>query len=197
MGETTGERIIVLKDSKLIMIFIFSLPKHLATEVEDNLTKIFDRTENILKATKDQKVKDYIRLIADRVKNLSTVKGTIPQSKIISPPLPPIDNNAELSANQEVVVNSINVPESVVTHVGFIEEESEVMKMLRENSENSTSTCEEAMEEVEFPNIQNSTLKGRILEGGSSESAIVGKKLKYESPLEFLRLPKSNKYEDT
>lgn len=183
-----------------LMTILRSLPKHLSTEVEDNLTKIVDKTENILKATKDQKVKDYLRLIADRVKSLAVPSA---QPKVVSSPLLPIVNT-EPSAKEitEIVAEAPEADHSVT--VEDTEEESEVMKMLRENSE-STSTPEETNQEdtdpLEFPQIQRPAAKGRVLGGGSgvsnSDSSIVVKKLKYESPLEFLRLPKSNKYEDT
>lgn len=77
-----------------------------------------------------------------------------------------------------------------------VEEDSEVSRMIREISE-SQEQVEKPLVEIEFPEFTSRGTK-EILDGSakrSNESAEenIGKKLKYESPLEFLRLPK-NKY---
>lgn len=77
-----------------------------------------------------------------------------------------------------------------------VEEDSEVSRMIREISE-GLDQIEKPPVEIEFPEFFSRGTK-EILDGSakrSNESAEenIGKKLKYESPLEFLRLPK-NKY---
>lgn len=80
------------------------------------------------------------------------------------------------------------------------EEESEVSKMIKENDERP-AVEEEAPTEIKFPEIQK-PMKGVLevskvctkhqMQNPAKDQNVV-KKIKYESPLEFLRLPK-NKY---
>lgn len=77
-----------------------------------------------------------------------------------------------------------------------VEEDSEVSRMIREISE-SQEQVEKPPVEIEFPEFTSRGMK-EILDGSAkrlneSVEENIGKKLKYESPLEFLRLPK-NKY---
>jgi hypothetical protein len=133
-----------------------------------------------------------MKIIADKVRSFVT----IPKS-------------AEVVGDQQSAKDeqSSSVPENTPKHIDDTtqipfasdEEESALMKMLKEDSENPASESEVAVN-IEFPDIQKK-MKG-ILDGegtkrtetmASESDQSVTKKLKYESPLEFLRVPK-NKY---
>lgn len=80
---------------------------------------------------------------------------------------------------------------------GEIDEDSAVSRMIRETSE-SHEQVEEAPVEIAYPEINGSTKRTRVMESREQFAAAdetMEKKLKYESPLEFLRMPK-NKYDE-
>lgn len=130
-----------------------------------------------------------MKIIADKVRSFVTV----------SKPAEVVGDQQSAKDEQSSSVPE-NTPKSIddTTQMAGDEGESAVMKMLKEDSENPAMESEVAVN-IEFPDIQKK-MKG-ILDGeGSKRTEMtsesdqnVTKKLKYESPLEFLRVPK-NKY---
>lgn len=153
-----------------------SLPEHHSKEIESNFRNIADKTEVIAGKFSDASVKTVIKTIVEKMKSYVTVVE-------------------EQSANDEHKSDqpAAEKEEDPKTSPENDEEESEVMKMIKEDSENPSNEIE-VPEKLEFPDIQKK-IRGVLEEAGESSSdQHVEKKLKYESPLDFLRVQK-NKYE--
>lgn len=146
-----------------------------------------------MKKSTEQNVKSNMKLIADRVKSFVNVKE--PGGKSGSNEA--VTNELLCAKAGEPDLSAVN-PNNLTTIP--TEEESEVTRMIKDNNEHPIK--EESFEEMKFPEVQKQTI-GVLEVGGSgakrfqespSKDQSVVKKLKYESPLDFLRLPK-NKYE--
>ena len=173
-------------------------------EIDENLTKIASKTEEIMKKSSDQNVKSNMKLIADRVKSLVVVKEPVEavlQSE--GEKVEAVTNESlcakDIQPNPSAVIKDNSDSTSVQNADDEIEEQSEVSRMLKENAENPVVE-DELPGEMNFPEIKKPT-KDVLEVGGtkrlletSSKDQNVEKKLKYESPLDFLRVPK-NKYE--
>jgi hypothetical protein len=176
-----------------LLSIVFSLPLSLpdfhTTEVDQNFSVIASKTEEIIKSSNDQNVKNSMKTIAERVKSYLKEE----EIKVST-----CAKETETSTEQESSKEEKQKTQSENSN----EEESEVSKMIKETSMQPETP--ESPLKIDFPEIQKPTklildgiAKGkqsRKMTESSTSDENVKKKLKYESPLEFLRLPK-NKYE--
>lgn len=177
-----------------------SLPEHQLAEVDENFTKIASKSYDIVKNdSSDPNVKSNMKLIADRVRSFVDVRE--PDIRTISDEA--VTNESPCAKDIEPIASAIAQNNLQTIPVGGgVEEESEVSKMIKENDEHPARE-DVVPEELNFPEVQKQT-KGVLEVGrsgvrrcsGDTNNQNVQKKIKYESPLEFLRLPK-NKYESS
>lgn len=165
------------------------MPEHRTTEIDENFTVIANKTEEIVKASSDANFKLSVKAIADRVRSFVTIPK--PAEEVVGEQ-PSAKDEQSSSAPQNTPTNTDEKTQSPD------EEESAVMKMIKEDSDNPAKEIEAPID-IEFPDIQKK-MKGILDEGSkrtetttSGTEQSVEKKIKYESPLDFLRLPK-NKY---
>lgn len=181
-----------------------------SSEIEENYKKIAIKTEDIVTHSSDQNVKNSMKIIAERVKGFVADRQlaeekrkeqeTVAQAAVESKETAISDQTCAKSSPDIVQPSEAETeiepkPETVIEE----EEESEVLKMIKENEAKPVAV--EPPVELLFPEIQKQSKP--VLDGvgnstkrpqaGASEETNVVKKLKYESPLEFLRLP-LNKY---
>lgn len=163
---------------------------------QENFHKIVAATELLMRSSNDPVVKHSMEVIAERVKGFVSVPAEI---KAKEP-----ENVTIVECAKENHSKALEITENINTaepRNDFDDDkESEIFKMLQENS-TMQATEEEPPVEISFPEIQKSSV---VLDGTqeSNKRAMrnaprnqnVVKKLKYESPLEFLRLGK-NKYD--
>lgn len=127
-----------------------------------------------MKTSNDANVKSSMKLIAERVKTFVSVTAKEPEIKNVT-----VEQSSAKDSSSSVEIQKTQIVD---------EEESEVTRMINETSE--ISAPEEPPMEMEFPEIQKSRT-GILDEAKQGQSRNVEKKLKYESPLDFLRLPKN------
>ena len=181
------------------IIKFYSLPEYQSKEVDEKFLKIALKTEEIVKASSDQTVKNNMKLIAERVNSFVSTKAIVKTKEIPSSVEIEKHFNDQATCAKEFPSSAVK---EIASDIGVNqmsiedEEESEVSKMLKQESERSV--VDEEVEELKVPDIQKQ-VKG-VLDhvmkrpmASPDKAQNVVKKLKYESPLEFMRLPK-NKY---
>lgn len=163
------------------------------------------KTEDVMKSFTDQHVKNVIKLMIERVGSFVTPM----KEDSMSSGEQPVDAKSseafatEICAKEEEQCSKAVeiLPLSKNTSIDKKEDESEVLRMIHEDLPKNDE--EDFPLENRFPETQkqitivlgDEAMKRpkRMKESSSSDNTAV-KKLKYESPLEFLRLPK-NKYD--
>jgi hypothetical protein len=162
-----------------------SLPEHKTKEIEGNFVAIAEKTAVIGGRFNEANVKATVKTIVDRMRSFVTAE-IVKEAKEIAE-----DSLENVKEPLEIPKDPPQIPKEPPKLTENDEDDSEVMKMIKEDSENPPKKIE-APENIAFPDIQK-RIKG-VLESAGETSSEVEKKLKYESPLEFLRVPK-NKYD--
>lgn len=184
---------------RIILFYIlrFASVPELSCEIEKNYSEIAAKTESIIGLSADQHVKNSMKIIAERV------RGFIPTPILVEEKpetVTSIDTKTEAAAMSDQICakSSSKTNEGSSSSAAQEEDDSEVLRMIKEDE--AKPVADEPPVEMKFPEIQKQTKA--VLDGaagvkraqlGQTEEQNVEKKLRYESPLEFLRLPK-NKY---
>lgn len=149
-----------------------------------------------MRSSNDPVVKNSMKVIAERVRSFVSVPAEINTKEP--------DNVTNNECAKEIHSKALEITENINTaepRNDFDDDkESEIFKMLQENSTMQATEEEEPPVEIHFPEIQKwmgldgtDASNKRAMRSASRNQGVV-KKLKYESPLEFLRLSK-NKYD--
>lgn len=199
MATSTGEFSLL---RNLVHILSFhSVPEEDSTELADNLKQIVAKTEEIIQSPFEQIVKTNLKHMADRIRSLIVEKPVVKCRAEEADITRAKETQSETSAISAKVNDEIPIEQNIIAEEKEEQEDSEVSRMIKESTDSIAQEIVTTIEEApEFQKHTKLTLDGKADRRKRSSPSppltenVVAKKLKYESPLEFIRVAK-NKYD--
>ncbi|CRL03352.1 CLUMA_CG016343, isoform B [Clunio marinus] len=185
----------------------YSLPEDQSMDVEENFMKIAGKTEDIIRISNDENVKSNMKIITDRVKSFvnEKQKNSLAGSKVKEED-DKVNNNiisakdmpcSSIPVTANTSLDTKDIPNIKKGDEDGDKEVSEVSKLIETIEDTPISLNSELTVPVEYPEIGKRPKKlldeEHSMDGEKRnvDGNFYKKKLKYESPLDFLRLSKN------